>query len=30
MKNTRALKGGIDAWSREIDPTLPRYRIEID
>lgn len=30
MKNTRALKGGIDAWSQEVDPTLPRYRIEID
>ena len=30
LKNTRALKGGIDAWSREIDPTLPRYRIEVE
>ena len=30
LKNTRALKGGIDAWSRDIDPALPRYRIEID
>ena len=30
LKNTRALRGGIDAWSQEIDPTLPRYRIEID
>ena len=30
LKNTRALRGGIDAWSREIDPSLPRYRIEID
>ena len=30
MKNTRALKGGIDAWSQEVDPKLPRYRIEID
>lgn len=30
MKNTRALRGGIDAWSREIDPKLPRYRLEID
>lgn len=30
MKNTRALRGGIDAWSQEIDPSLPRYRIEID
>ena len=30
MKNTRALRGGIDAWSREVDPKLPRYRIEVD
>jgi rhodanese-related sulfurtransferase len=30
MKNTRALRGGIDAWSREVDPNLPRYRLEID
>jgi rhodanese-related sulfurtransferase len=30
MKRTRALAGGIDAWSREIDPKLPRYRLEID
>lgn len=21
----RSLAGGIDAWSREIDPTVPRY-----
>lgn len=24
----RALQGGIDAWSREVDPEMPRYRIE--
>ena len=30
MKNTRALKGGIDAWSREVDPKVARYRLEID
>jgi rhodanese-related sulfurtransferase len=30
LKNTFALRGGIDAWSREVDPSLPRYRIEID
>lgn len=30
MKNTRALRGGIDAWSREVDPKMPRYRLEID
>jgi rhodanese-related sulfurtransferase len=28
LKNTFALRGGIDAWSREVDPSLPRYRIE--
>ncbi len=22
---TQSLRGGIDAWSREIDPTVPRY-----
>jgi rhodanese-related sulfurtransferase len=26
--NVRALKGGIDAWSREVDPAVPRYRVE--
>ena len=30
LKNTRALEGGIDAWSREIDPSLRRYRLEVD
>ena len=30
MKNTRALRGGIDAWSREVDPSVARYRLEID
>jgi rhodanese-related sulfurtransferase len=29
MKNTYVLRGGIDAWSREIDPSLPRYQLEI-
>lgn len=24
----RALRGGIDAWSREIDPQVPRYRFD--
>ena len=22
---TQSLRGGIEAWSREIDPTVPRY-----
>ena len=26
--NVRALKGGIDAWSAEVDPSLPRYSVE--
>jgi rhodanese-related sulfurtransferase len=30
LSGTYGLRGGIDAWSREIDPTLPRYRVEID
>lgn len=30
LKHTFGLRGGIDAWSREIDPTIPRYRIEMD
>jgi rhodanese-related sulfurtransferase len=30
LKQTFGLRGGIDAWSREIDPSLPRYRIELD
>jgi rhodanese-related sulfurtransferase len=29
MANTRVLEGGIDAWSRHIDPSLPRYKLEI-
>ncbi|CAN5139305.1 hypothetical protein BH23VER1_BH23VER1_04200 [soil metagenome] len=27
---TRSLDGGIDAYSREIDRSLPRYRVEYD
>jgi len=30
LRQTFGLRGGIDAWSREIDPSLPRYRVEID
>jgi rhodanese-related sulfurtransferase len=25
--NVRCLRGGIDAWSQEVDPELPRYRL---
>jgi rhodanese-related sulfurtransferase len=30
MRETYGLTGGIDAWSRDVDSSLPRYRIEID
>lgn len=30
LKNCRALRGGIDAWSREVDKSVPRYRLEIE
>jgi rhodanese-related sulfurtransferase len=26
--NAKSLRGGIDAWSSEVDPSLPRYHIE--
>lgn len=26
--NVKCLRGGIDAWSEEIDPALPRYSLE--
>ena len=26
--NVKALLGGIDAWSQQIDSTLPRYTLE--
>lgn len=28
FENVRALKGGIDAWSMEVDASLPRYTVE--
>ncbi len=30
LKQTFGMRGGIDAWSREVNPSLPRYRIEMD
>ena len=30
LKQTFGVRGGIDAWSREVDPSIPRYRIEMD
>jgi rhodanese-related sulfurtransferase len=26
--HARALRGGIDAWSQDIDPSIPRYHLE--
>jgi rhodanese-related sulfurtransferase len=28
VENVRGLRGGIDAWSCEVDPNLPRYELE--
>ena len=28
FENIKSLRGGIDAWSAEVDPTLPRYHLE--
>jgi len=30
LERSFGLEGGIDAWSRQIDPTLRRYRLELD
>ena len=30
LKETFGITGGIDAWSQQIDTSLPRYRIELD
>src|SRR5437667_4018528 len=27
LTEVRCLRGGIDAWSQEVDPKLPRYRV---
>jgi rhodanese-related sulfurtransferase len=27
--NVKSLRGGIDAWSAEVDPKLPRYHLEV-
>ncbi len=27
FENVRCLRGGIDAWSQEVDPRIPRYRL---
>jgi rhodanese-related sulfurtransferase len=28
FENVKSLRGGIDAWSAEVDPELPRYHLE--
>jgi rhodanese-related sulfurtransferase len=28
FENVKSLRGGIDAWSREVDASLPRYHLE--
>ncbi len=27
LQNVRCLRGGIDAWAREVDPAMRRYRV---
>jgi rhodanese-related sulfurtransferase len=29
FRKVRCLRGGIDAWSREVDGKIPRYRVEL-
>jgi rhodanese-related sulfurtransferase len=28
LQNVRCLRGGIDAWAQEVDPTMRRYRLD--
>lgn len=30
MGNVKCLAGGIDAWSCEVDASVPRYRLEVE
>jgi rhodanese-related sulfurtransferase len=30
LKGARGIRGGIDAWSLQVDPALPRYRVELE
>jgi rhodanese-related sulfurtransferase len=30
FSETKCLAGGIDAWSVEVDPSLPRYKVEFE
>ncbi len=29
LKNVRCLRGGLDAWAQEVDPTMRRYRVDV-
>jgi rhodanese-related sulfurtransferase len=29
LQNVHCLRGGLDAWSQEVDPSLRRYRLEV-
>jgi rhodanese-related sulfurtransferase len=29
LQNVRCLRGGLDAWAKEIDPAMRRYRVDI-
>lgn len=29
FRNVRCLRGGLDAWSKEVDEKIPRYRLEL-
>jgi rhodanese-related sulfurtransferase len=29
FKNCRALRGGIDAWAKDVDSKIPRYKLEL-
>ena len=28
LQKVRCLRGGLDAWAREVEPTMRRYRVE--
>jgi rhodanese-related sulfurtransferase len=30
FRNARSMTGGIDAWSREVDPSVPQYEVAFD
>jgi rhodanese-related sulfurtransferase len=30
FENVKSLRGGIDAWSADVDPKIPRYHLEVE